>query len=617
MNEQSQTPPASDSAVDQPKSGKSCPVILPVSTGKQSQDHGHSHEHEHPHTHEHGHDHGHSHDHEPPHTHEHDHDHGHSHDHEHPHTHEHDHDHGHSHDHEHPHTHEHGHDHVHSHDHEHHADDHSHDGPYPLRPLISATISSFLESKELVQDLVRSHGSPLNILFPEQLRHNADAFQATFTRHGVRGQVFFAHKCTQSDSLIKHLAGENVSLDVASHGELVHALSSGFAGSRLEATGPKNAKFLSLCLRHGVVLNVDSMCELEQIIALRERMNIQAKAKSSVLVRLSALDSQGANGLAKSSRFGIPGAQIEAILDYLEAHPQLNLMGFSFHLDTRSVEERIEAIEKCLQFFTKAVERGFSPDVLDIGGGFRVNYLAHAEDWDEFICGLKESAIGHAKPLTWRNNLFGLFVENGELKGRFNSYNFYEPTPGAQFLNSILSAPMASWQDRTVAEVLKENMIRLWIEPGHALLDQCGITISRVVSHREGSRGEEMVGLEMKRSDVSFDDQELIVDPVLLYRNPPDEKAKQKLDHRIFFAGSLCRETDLIYRHITFLPKRPEVGDLVAFVNTAAYYMDFGTAPDIMHPPARKIAVVRDQNRFISFLDSEYEPITWRFYEGK
>jgi len=462
---------------------------------------------------------------------------------------------------------------------------------------------------------VRAHGSPLNVLFPEQVHHNSDSFREAFKRHGIRGQIFFAHKCTQSTSLVRQLAGENVSLDVASWGELVHALSSGFNGSRIEATGPKNARFITLCLQHGVTINVDSICELEQIVELRKRMSIPSKTRTSILIRLSGLDAHGPNGLSKSSRFGIPSAKIDQALSYLADHAELKLLGFSFHLDSRSIEERIEAIEKCLQFFKLAVERGFSPDVLDIGGGFRVNYLAHSEDWDEFICGLKEAAVGHAKPLTWRNNLFGLHVEKGELKGRFNSYNFYEPTPGAQFLDSILSAPMASWNDKTVAEVLKENMIRLWIEPGHALLDQCGVTISRVVSQREGSRGEQMVGLEMKRSDVGFDDQELIVDPVVLYRNPPERGAH--LDHRIFFAGALCRETDLIYRHVTFLPKQPEVGDLIAFVNTAAYYMDFGTSSDIMHPPARKIAVVANKSRYVSFLDSEYEPFTWRFYEGE
>jgi diaminopimelate decarboxylase len=480
----------------------------------------------------------------------------------------------------------------------------------PLRPAMHPTVESFLANKKLVKELVNAFGSPLNVMFPELLAGNIASFTETFARHQVIGRICFAHKSTRSDSLIKQLAVEDVSLDAASVNELKHALGAGFAGKRLEATGPKNAEFLCLCLQHGVVLNIDSVAEIARIAAIAKRLKLEQPAR--VLVRLSGFGDATTASLRKSSRFGVPLSTIDEALNLLEEHKEsMTLLGFSFHLDTTSIEERIQAIETCISLFDEALNRGFAPQVLNIGGGFRVNYLAQEQDWSNYVAALKESVLGGRKPLTWQNTTFGLSVEGRTLKGNFNSYNFFEVSPGARFLEEILSCQMPSRNDTTVAEVLSSNMIELWIEPGRALLDQCGVTIARVNSARKASGGEQLVSLNMKRSDIAFLDQEMFVDPVVLYRRAPPEQ--KPADQPVFFAGNLCLESDLILRHATFLKQLPQSGDLIAFVNTAGYAMDFSSSNAIMQPPARKIAVVSSP-KFSWVLDEQFSPM-WRYHE--
>ena len=54
----------------------------------------------------------------------------------------------------------------------------------------------------------------------------------------------------------------------------------------------------------------------------------------------------------------------------------------------------------------------------------------------------------------------------------------------------------------------------------------------------------------------------------------------------VYFAGNLCLESDLVYRHMTYLQKMPEPGDLVVFPNSAGYFMDFSASTSIMQPVA-------------------------------
>ena len=77
-------------------------------------------------------------------------------------------------------------------------------------------------------------------------------------------------------------------MDVASHGELLSALQAGFVGERLEATGPKNEKFIRLALQHGVVIAIDSTDELFLISKVLSRLML---TEARVLLRISGFTS--------------------------------------------------------------------------------------------------------------------------------------------------------------------------------------------------------------------------------------------------------------------------------------------------------------------------------------
>ncbi len=78
----------------------------------------------------------------------------------------------------------------------------------------------------------------------------------------------------------------------------------------------------------------------------------------------------------------------------------------------------------------------------------------------------------------------------------------------------------------------------------------------------------------------------------------------------VHLVGNLCLEADLITRRLVFLPRLPRAGDVLAFVNTAGYAMDFHAHQAQRQPSARTVAVEREGDSWRWCPDEDYWPIT-------
>ena len=133
---------------------------------------------------------------------------------------------------------------------------------------------------------------------------------------------------------------------------------------------------------------------MRTVVELRLKLNV--KKANKILLRLSGFEANHSKFLNKGSRFGIPLKEVPEAFEILEANrKQLTLLGFTFHLDTVSVLERAIAIENCLELFEEALSRDFEPRVLDIGGGYKVNYLQNEDEWNAYVSALKEDGARH------------------------------------------------------------------------------------------------------------------------------------------------------------------------------------------------------------------------------
>ncbi|MFI2433556.1 Y4yA family PLP-dependent enzyme [Streptomyces sp. NPDC018693] len=478
--------------------------------------------------------------------------------------------------------------------------------PLYLEPRLDGPPRAFLTSETLPHTLTDALGSPLNVVFPDRIADNLAHFRSVYGTHHLSGQVFYAHKSNRSSALLRRLAATDAGVDVASLGELQHALGAGFTPDRITATGPKNPEFLWLAARTSVTVAVDSRGELEQLAGLVGRHKLP---RARVLLRLSGFETHGVRVLSRHSRFGTPVREARSLLDDVERHGDaVDLAGVAYHLDTTSLAEKATALEGCLGVLEECRSRGLRPSAVDIGGGFGLNYLADGAQWERYTSELTAAVLGTRPPLTQGGHGYGLRNEAGTLRGSLGLYPAHRPVAGPRYLDELLAHPATSFGGRPLAALLLDHLYDLHIEPGRALLDQCGVTLAKVVAAdaREDG-GELLVRLAATSEDVALEEHGVLMDPVVLPRHPERADGGPVAARLV---GALCLEGDLITRRTVFLPCRPEPGDLLAFANTAGYCMDFHATHAQRQPVARKVAAWQDDGAWRWCLDDQYWPTT-------
>ncbi|MEW1740649.1 decarboxylase [Nocardia beijingensis] len=466
--------------------------------------------------------------------------------------------------------------------------------PAKLHPIVRA----FLDAPGSVTQTLTRFGSPAHLVFPQVYAENLLRLRTVLERSVPGYRVCYAHKVNQSRAFVRTAEREGIAIDVASPHELSSAIAAGFDPARIEVTGPKGEAFLRDLVGRGVTINVDNLWELGRIAELAAE-----RAEVPVLLRISGFDT------GQVSRFGMPLAHVERAFDLLSAQRgRVAFLGFAFHLDSGDLGERVRAIDACLGLIERAYEHGLTPSVLDIGGGFRQVFTADAERFDAYVLALRESLLGRGEPMTWGSNTFGYHVAGGAVHGTPVFHKYANTVPADRMLADLLDAPLERHGGRTVAQVAGDNLLRMWLEPGKALVDHAGITVATVEFVKEVADGSVLVHVDLSRDAVTPADQEVMVDPILLPGAGATADDRGTGPVGVFFAGRLCLERDLITNHKVWLPAEPRPGDAVVFPNTAAYHMDLSAATASMHPLPPKLAVTRGSGGFRVVPDADYEP---------
>ena len=417
--------------------------------------------------------------------------------------------------------------------------------PLYLRPHIEEPLASLLADGTLLHSLADGLGSPLNVVVPARAVENAERFLTVYHRHRLSGRVYFAHKANRSSAVLREMAAEaKIGVDAASVGELAHALGCGFTPDRVMATGPKDAEFLWLAARVGATVNVDSPGELKQLAAT---VRAHGFARVPVLLRLSGFDTEHGAGpgvrlLSRRSRFGTALREADDLLAAASHHRDaVDLVGVGYHLDTVGVDEKIRALEHCVRVMDACLGHGLTPRAVDIGGGFGVGYVEDAGEWDRYTTALTDAVRGAHPPLAWRNHGYGLRVENGTVRGAAALYPAHRPVSGPAYLDELLSHPAPSF-GRSAATLLLEHLHELYSEPGRALVDQCGLSLARVVDVRSVPEDPRSTSSGSPRTaETSPGGARRARGPDPVPRGPHDEPGGDPVG--VYLFGNLCLES--------------------------------------------------------------------------
>ncbi|MFI9308188.1 Y4yA family PLP-dependent enzyme [Streptomyces triculaminicus] len=410
----------------------------------------------------------------------------------------------------------------------------------------------------LLHELAHAFGGPFHFLLPQRFDANLAAFRAALRDAGVDGRVYYAKKANKAAAWIERCAAAGAGVDVASLGELREALAHGVRGENLVVTGPaKHDELLRIAVLQGALLAVDSLGELDRIVALAR----EAPARQARLL-LRRLPPQQPH-----SRFGMDGPELEeALARCVRAGDAVRTEGFGFHLSGYAVQPRADLAGHLLGLCRRARALGLPADRISIGGGFAVDYAA-ARDWHAFLAAQRPEHY-HARKA---------FPADG-------FYPYHSPVAGADALRAVLAAVPERGRD-DLGTRLRRTGTLLLLEPGRALLDRAGASVFRVqgVKDRDGYAVVTVDGTSLSLSEQWFG-SEFLPDPVLV---TPSGRARGPGVHPACVGGATCLEPDLLtWRKIPF-PARPAPGDLLVYPNTAGYQMDSNESPfhDLPLPP--------------------------------
>ncbi len=436
-----------------------------------------------------------------------------------------------------------------------------------LTPKTHPWMASLMAQGNLLKELITMHGSPVNILHMDPFEENIAAYRKLFRSFNLKHKIYFARKANKCKSFVRQAIRSGIGIDTASERELAEALDLGMHGQDLVLTSAiKTRTQIELAIKNKVTIILDNVDECHLVNSIAREFNHRV----DVGVRVSGFQ---VNGEKLYSRFGF---DIDRVSPFIlknigenKTYDRLDLTGLHFHLNGYSIEERIAALDQCLELAKQYKSAGYSIQFIDMGGGILVNYLQSREEWESFQLRLKESLMKKAPPVTFQNNGLGYRVLDGKITGSLDTYPYYNEIHGAAFLKKIIMSRGS--HGKILADELKKENIQLRIEPGRSLIDQSGITVARVVHRKQDAVGDWLVGLEMNMSQMMSSSADFLLDPFIIYQN----RATNQKNTAVYFTGAYCLERDLLLKRKIALPALPEIGDLVVFVNTAGYMMHF------------------------------------------
>jgi ornithine decarboxylase len=230
-----------------------------------------------------------------------------------------------------------------------------------------------------IEDLVSRFGSPLLILDCEEVRRRYRALRAALP--GV--ELHYALKPLPHPAVVAALRDEGASFDLATSGEVELVTAQGVGAERCIHTHPiKRDRDIRDALEFGVTTFVaDNPDEVRKFARHRKA--------AELLLRVSFRSPSAVCDLSR--KFGCePGAALEL----LEVARRLGVRvrGLSFHVGSQATDpaEHVEAIAACAELFAAARRAGSSGlDVLDIGGGFPVEYREPVMPIDRFCAPIR------------------------------------------------------------------------------------------------------------------------------------------------------------------------------------------------------------------------------------
>ena len=233
-----------------------------------------------------------------------------------------------------------------------------------------------------LQELAKTHGTPLFIIDHDELRSN----YAVFKDNLPRVQAYYAVKANPDPVIVKTLFEAGASFDVSSIAEfnIVYDNIKELSEQEQHQWIWDNIIYANPIKAEETLRELDKYQPLMTFDNREEIFKIRDNAPNSRVVLRLRVSNAGAM-VELSSKFG--ASHDEALDLIFEAvNAGLTVAGLSFHVgsQTTNFENYMQAINMAALIFKEVKERGYDQmDLLDIGGGFPAPYDESVKPFSE------------------------------------------------------------------------------------------------------------------------------------------------------------------------------------------------------------------------------------------
>ncbi len=233
----------------------------------------------------------------------------------------------------------------------------------------------FLRLKSKINEIIQSLNLSTPILFIDSDTVRKKYYE--LVKNFPYFKVYYAVKANDNIKLLEVLANSGANFEVASIDEITKLVELGISGSRMISSNPiKPINFIEVCKQYGInYLCVDSKEEIDKI------RYIFPNAK--IYLRLEIENPESSWPL--SGKFGLNIEEVEDIVSYA-SKKKMNLVGVTFHAGSqnnsvRSIEYAFDIVKEVFKIGRKYM---FDMNLLNIGGGFPIDYTEKSRDIKDF-----------------------------------------------------------------------------------------------------------------------------------------------------------------------------------------------------------------------------------------
>jgi len=244
--------------------------------------------------------------------------------------------------------------------------------------IISDGLYRYVDGRLFIENvsaekICKKFGTPLYIYSSTHIRNQITRIKNAFA--DINSLICYSMKANSNLHILRYVKKQDCGVDIVSCGELSKALKAGFSAKRMVFAGAgKTEEEIDFSIKKGIFLfTVESIEELKAINAISRRL----KKITDISLRINLDVDVDTHHYIKTSRketkFGIPLKDAKSILASRQDFKYVKIKGTQFHLGSNIKDSSpyIEALNK-LNGLLKEID--FNPSIIDIGGGFGIQY---------------------------------------------------------------------------------------------------------------------------------------------------------------------------------------------------------------------------------------------------